>query len=794
MLEPFRKASWRQRLSRAMLAADAWVGARLWESGEDARTRWASFSAFMERFRVEGPARGLVALACEGLTLGFFGAMAMLALATPAFRETSDDWLKKQELAVTFLDRYGVEVGRRGIRHDDSIPLDDLPDHLLKAVLATEDRRFYEHFGIDVIGTLRAVTVNARSHSGVVQGGSSITQQLAKNLFLSNERTLERKVKEAFLALWLEFHLSKKEILKLYLDRAYMGGGAFGVQAASEFYFGKSARDLTLAESAMLAGLFKAPTKYAPHVNLPAARGRANVVLDNIVAAGFMSEGQVYAARRNPATAVDRHQESNPDWYLDWAFSEIKELAASGKLGDDRVLTVRTALDSGLEQRAQQAIEDNLRQFGPQYHARQAATAIIESSTGAVRAIVGGRDYGASQFNRATDALRQPGSSFKPYVYLAAIASGKFKPNTIVVDSPVCIGNWCPKNYGGTYGGSVPLAVALAKSYNTVAVKLTTAVGDGNPKIGRARVVDTARRMGVTAPLVDTVSLPIGAAEVTVLEHSAAYAVFGNGGKRVEAHAATEIRNSRGETIWRRDRDGKQPEAVFAPAVIADMNLMLTKVVEEGTARRAILGPDIKVGGKTGTTNGYKDAWFCGFTGNYTACVWYGNDDDSPMNNMTGGSLPAQTWRDFMAYAHQGVELKPLPGAPLDPARAPAVAAAQPAPAAPGAPGKIVELGPQRPASLSRRSAEALGDIEQAMRSAAAGTPAAKPAEPAPPPKASAAQRRAGFEPAAPARRQQGFGEVRPGRVTRLDNGAVAIAADGGGFIRIDGGSVRDLR
>src|SRR5580704_7702675 len=264
--------------------------------------RYAAISAFFDRFHVSGLGKVAVELACEGLTLGLAGSLVLLALALPAFRETSDeDWLKREDLAVTFLDRYGVEVGRRGIKHDDSIPLEQLPDHFIKAVLATEDRRFFTHFGIDVVGTLRALTVNARA-SGVVQGGSSITQQLAKNLFLTNERSLDRKVKEAYLALWLEHHLSKKEILKLYLDRAYMGGGAFGVEAAAQFYFGKSARDIDLAQSAMLAGLFKAPTKYSPYVNLPAARARANDVLSNLVDAGFMTEVHVYAARRNPAT------------------------------------------------------------------------------------------------------------------------------------------------------------------------------------------------------------------------------------------------------------------------------------------------------------------------------------------------------------------------------------------------------------------------------------------------------------------------------------------------------------
>ena len=399
----------RIKVSRALLAFDAWVNSSLHESGQSSRRAYDDFSAFMDRFHVSGGKRVAVDLACEALTLGLGGAVLMLGLALPAFREVSDeDWLKKQDLAVTFLDRYGMEVGRRGIKHDDSVPLDQIPEYLIQAALATEDRRFYDHFGIDPVGLFRALSVNARA-SGVVQGGSSITQQLAKNLFLSNERTIERKIKEAFLALWLEVRLPKREILKLYLDRAYMGGGTFGVQAAAEFYFGKNIRDVSLAEAAMLAGLFKAPTKFAPHINLPAARARANDVLSNMVDAGFMTEGQVYAARRNPATPVDRRRDTTPDWYLDWAYEEVKQLANKGKLGNDRVVTVRTGLDVNLQRKSEATIEDMLRQYGRQFHASQAATVVMEPN-GLVRAIVGGRDYGQSQFNRATDAARQPGS------------------------------------------------------------------------------------------------------------------------------------------------------------------------------------------------------------------------------------------------------------------------------------------------------------------------------------------------------------------------------------------------
>src|SRR5262245_49144161 len=361
----------------------------------------------MDRFHVAGWRRWyFVEPLSEGLTLGAGGLLLMLALAIPAFRETSeDDWLKKSELAVTFLDRYGNEIGSRGIRHNDAVQLDEMPDHLIKAVLATEDRRFYQHFGIDVLGTLRALGENVRANS-VVQGGSSLSQQLAKNLFLSNERTIERKIKEAFLALWLEANLSKQEILKLYLDRAYMGGGNFGVEAASDFYFGKSVKDVNLAESALLAGLFKAPARYAPHINLPAARARANEVLTNMVQSGFLTEGQVIGARRKPATVIEvATGAGSPDYFMDWAYEEVKRLAPP-----EKVVTVRTTIDMSLQKAAEEAVEATLRESGDSYRVKQAALVTVEPD-GAVRTMVGGRDYGESQFNRATDALRQPGSS-----------------------------------------------------------------------------------------------------------------------------------------------------------------------------------------------------------------------------------------------------------------------------------------------------------------------------------------------------------------------------------------------
>src|SRR5690606_451042 len=396
---------------------------------------------------------------------------------------TQDDY------AVTFLDRYGNEIGQRGILHRQAVPIDKLPDHVIKAVLGTEDRRFFEHIGIDFFGLSRALTQNIRAN-GVVQGGSTLTQQLAKNLFLSNERTISRKINEAFLAIWLESNLTKKEILQLYLDRAYMGGGTFGIAAAAEFYFGKNVQDVSLAEAAMLAGLFKAPAKFAPHINLPAARARANVVLSSMVEAGFMSEGQVAVARRHPANIVDRAKNESPDYFLDWAFEEVKRLAADIP---QHTLIVRTTFDRNLQKAAEESLEFHLRQFGAEYNVSQAATVVL-SNDGAVRALVGGRDYGESQFNRATSALRQSGSSFKPYVFAAAMEKG-MTPKTVISDAPISWGNWAPRNYGRSFAGRVDLTTALARSMNTVPVRLA------RDHLTTAPIVALTKAMGVESPI-----------------------------------------------------------------------------------------------------------------------------------------------------------------------------------------------------------------------------------------------------------------------------------------------------
>jgi penicillin-binding protein 1A len=641
----------RPRKRHILLRIDSWIDSTVWNAGFRLGVWWEDITIFFRRFRVRGWKKALFEVLGEGMTWGTVGAVLMLALALPAFEETKGNWRAQSDFAVTFLDRYGNEIGHRGIIHEDSVPIDELPDTLVKAVLATEDRRFFDHYGIDFLGLARAMTINARA-GGVVQGGSTLTQQLAKNLFLSNERTIERKIKEAFLAVWLESNLSKKEILRLYLDRAYMGGGTFGAAAASQFYFGKNITDINLAESALLAGLFKAPARYAPHVNLPAARARANEVLTNLVQGGLMTEGQVIAARLTPATVVDRAEVQAPDFFLDWAFDETKRIATPFA---QHSLVVRTTIDMGLQQAAEESVESSLRQYGEAYKVKQGAMVMIENG-GPVRAMVGGRDYGESQFNRATKALRQPGSSFKVYTYTAAMETG-LKPESTISDAPITWRGWSPQNYSkGSYSGKVTMLTAIAKSINTVPVRLA------KDTLGTGIIAETAKKMGVETPLRTDKTMPLGTSEVTVLDQATAYAVFPAGGLQSRRHGISQILNYDGDILYDFGRDEPPAKRVISEQANASMNVMLTQIPIIGTARKAALDNGIVAGGKTGTTQAYRDAWFVGFTGDYTTAVWFGNDDYTSTDNMTGGSLPAMTFKRLMDYAEQGIEHRAIPG------------------------------------------------------------------------------------------------------------------------------------
>ncbi len=457
-----------------------------------------------------------------------------------------------------------------------------------------------------------------------------------------------------------------------------MGGGTTGVSAAAEFYFGKKVTDIDLAESAMLAGLFKAPTRYAPHINLPAARARANEVLTNMVQAGFMTEGQVVGARRHPATAVERTQTASADYFLDWAFDQVKKRVD----GKDKVLIARTTLDMRMQKAAEAALESTLRESGEAYNVHQGAL-VCEEPDGTIRAMVGGRDYGVSTFNRAVDALRQPGSSFKPYVYATALETGKYTPDTMVLDAPISIGNWTPQNYGRSYKGSLTLRNALRQSLNTVAVRLSVATG-------RQPIADLAHRMGVMSPIRVTRSLALGSSELTVLDQATAYSAFSNGGYRVEPRGIIDIRTSTGKLLYDANANPRPLERVLKESTVIGMVDMMHTVVEAGTGQRARL-PGIQVAGKTGTTNAYRDAWFVGYTGNYTTAVWLGNDNYAPTHRLTGGSLPAMTWAKFMRVAMAYEVPKPLPGLPLptEPAEPLVADADAGGPLDPGASGRL---------------------------------------------------------------------------------------------------------
>ena len=712
MQDPFYHKEKRRKKS-SMLAADAWLDSALYDFWQTVGRGYTAVEDFFSRFRISGIKRFFVEIISDGLSFGAIGLVLMTALALPAFDATvSGKFNKAEDISVIFLDRYGNEVGRRGIRSDDSVPLDKLPDYFVKATLATEDRRFYQHLGIDPIGTLRALASNAGGDNST-QGGSSLTQQLAKNLFLSSERTLERKIKEAFLAVWLEWHYSKDEILKLYFDRAYMGGGNFGVAAASEFYFGKKVTDVNLAEAAMLAGMFKAPTKYAPHVDLAAARGRANLVLSNLVDAGFLTEGQVTAARRNPATPVDRSHEANsPNYFLDYAFDQAKQIIETTNTNSNSFV-VRTTVDPVLQSYAEDAVTSVVREQGEAYNVSQAAMVVLEPN-GSIRAMVGGVDYGKSQFNRTIVPNRQPGSAFKLFDYATAFEMiPEYDPDTVVSGATTCISNgidnWCPQNYSRNAVGRISLISAFQQSINTVPVNLSI-------KTGRQPIADLAHKIGLTNDFPVTRSLALGAASVSVIDMASSYAVFANHGYKTPAFGITRITTTGGDVLFAADPEANR-EKVVSDRTVLYMNRMMRAVVEHGTGRRALI-EGVPAVGKTGTTSSYRDAWFCGFTGNYVAAVWFGNDDYRPTKTLSGGTLPTTAWQKFMAYAHTNVEIKPVEGVDFTPA--PFVIAN----AEPTAP---VAALPERPPGLKPEAAKKLLDVANQLNQALN----AQPAEPA---------------------------------------------------------------
>jgi penicillin-binding protein 1A len=557
--------------------------------------------------------------------------------------------------SITIVDSSGQTIATSGDYFAGPVTLADMPRHLVQAVVATEDRRFYWHFGLDPIGLVRALIVNVGA-GRVAQGGSTITQQLAKNIFLTPERSVRRKVQEVLLALWLERRFTKDQILTLYLNRVYLGAGAFGVEAAARRYFGRSVRTLNLRESATLAGLLQAPSRLAPTVNPEAADSRAATVLENMVEAGAITRAQAVAALSEPlrvaAEGLGQGAGRASRYFTDWLVSEVQ-----GFIGlIDRDLVVVTTLDARLQRAAEAALGETLARYGPNAEVSQGAMVAL-SLDGAVRAMVGGRDYNRSQFNRATEARRQPGSAFKPFVFLAALEAG-MSPDDTVADGPIRVGSWSPRNFDSILRGEITLREALARSVNTATVRLAQRVGMGS-------VIAAARRAGITSPLRRGLATALGASEVSLLELTGAFAPFANGGVSAIPYGIVEIREVSGRVLWRRERGGG---GAIARAALPQMVDMLGAVVRSGTGRAAQL--DRPAAGKTGTSQEFRDAWFVGFTADLLAGVWMGNDDNVPMERITGGSLPARAWRAFMMEAHRG-----LPARPLGPA---AVAAATP--------------------------------------------------------------------------------------------------------------------
>lgn len=545
-------------------------------------------------------------------------------------------------IQITGLD--GSVLATRGEMAGTNVSLKDLPPYLPKAFIAIEDRRFYSHYGIDPLGIVRAAVANVL-HRGVSQGGSTLTQQLAKNLFLTQERTLQRKLQEVELALWLERKHSKNEILELYLNRVYFGSGAYGVEAAAQRYFGKSAKNVTLAEAAMLAGLVKSPSRLAPNRNPEGAEKRAQTVLSAMADAKFITETQAQVSISHPSYSVKVAGADTVSYVADWIGEVLDDLI--GQI--DENIVVETTIDAKLQSVAETAIIDELAAKSVKFNVSQGAL-VAMTPNGAIRAMVGGRNYAESQYNRAVTAKRQPGSAFKPFVYLTAIETG-LTPETIRQDAPLDVKGWKPENYSHEYFGAVTLTQALAMSLNTVAVRLGLEVGPRN-------VVRTAHRLGISSKLDANASIALGTSEVSLTELVGAYAPFANGGLGVSPHVVTRIRTAEGKLLYA--RPAEQIGKVIEQNHVAMMNTMMQETLISGTARKAEISGWMAAG-KTGTSQDFRDAWFLGYTANLVTGVWLGNDDNSPTKKATGGGLPVEVWTRFMKAAHQGVPVAALP-------------------------------------------------------------------------------------------------------------------------------------
>ncbi len=542
--------------------------------------------------------------------------------------------------SITFLDREGRILASYGDIYGQSIRYEQLPKNLINAVITTEDRRFFSHVGIDLRGIARALIVNLKAGK-VVQGGSTITQQLAKNLFLSPERSLTRKLHEAILSLWLEFRFSKEQILSIYLNRVYLGSGTYGVQAASEKYFNKRVEELNLYECALIASLLKAPSKYNPISNPKLSDVRTKKVLDGMVTNNQIDISSIEEYKNLSGSYKDiAEPPKSTRYFVDWLLPRVRSYL--GEIKED--LIVRTTLDIELQRKA----EVSLSKISQKYDSANQSAIVALDLDGGVLAMVGGRDYGDSQFNRVTQAQRQPGSAFKLFVYLTALQNG-FKPFDQIEDSRISIDDWSPENYKKEFLGNMTITNAFAKSINTVAVKVSESVG-------REKVIKTAKSLGIKSQLMNSPSVALGTSEVNLLELTGAYNIIANGGNGIFTHGVRLIENIDGKLLY--FRKGVGPGRILNQNVNRDMTQMLKQTILTGTGKNARINRPSA--GKTGTSQSLRDAWFIGFSSDMVAGVWFGNDNDSPMSNITGGNAPAILWSDFMKKAHKGRPVRKL--------------------------------------------------------------------------------------------------------------------------------------
>ncbi len=575
--------------------------------------------------------------------IGLAGLFAWVAFHLPPIQALA---IPKRPPTIEISTNDGRIFATRGEMGGAAIPINEMPAYLPKAFIAIEDRRFYDHHGIDPMGLLRATLANVL-HRSISQGGSTITQQLAKNLFLSRNRAIMRKLQEIVLALWLEHKFTKAEILEHYLNRVYFGAGAYGVEAAAQRYFGKSARQVSLSEAALLAGLVKSPSRLAPTKNYDGAERRAQRVLAAMSDAGLLKAEIAQAAMALGPTIVRASGGGSSNYVADWVMDVLNDLL--GLVEQD--IVVDTTIDVAFQAAAEKALLDQLTQKGQRFGVEQGAL-VAMTPDGAVRALVGGRNYAENQFNRAVAARRQPGSTFKPFVYLTALERG-LTPESVRDDRPIELKGWRPENFNREYFGPVTLTQGLANSLNSVSVRLTL-------ELGPAAVVRTARRLGITSKLEANPSIALGTSEVSVLELVSAYAPFANGGLGARPYVVERVRTAHGgKTLYMRNKNA--PARVIDPYYVTMMNAMMRETVTSGTARRADL-PGWPVAGKTGTSQDFRDAWFVGFTSQLVTGVWLGNDDNTPTKKITGGGLPLEVWSQFMKAAHRGKLPSDLPG------------------------------------------------------------------------------------------------------------------------------------